>query len=136
MKNHMKDTKVEKKTTMTEKKKVKAQKQGVVSKKLQEYSKKYRNESLAKRMALCFKTIAVIASFSGIISLILIGKISWDASSAIQDYGLTLDNLGNAMVAVADSRRCVRDVVHSSEDGLSRRRIRHTKKLIKTLIII
>ena len=116
MKNHMKDTKVGKKTAKTEKKKVKAQKQGVVSKKLQEYSKKYRNESLAKRMALCFKTIAVIASFSGIISLILIGKISWDASHAIQDYGLTLDNLGNAMVAVTDSRRCVRDVVHSSED--------------------
>lgn len=81
------------------------------------FYKKLSKMRIEKRLRRAFLCIALIASLSGVVSIILMAKISYDANSAITNYGFAMGDLGKALVSMADSRRCVRDIVHASEDG-------------------
>lgn len=98
----------------------KADKKGKKRKKrspLTAFYKKLSKMRIEKRLRRAFLCIALIASLSGVVSIVLMAKISYDANSAITNYGFAMADLGKALVSMADSRRCVRDIVHASEDG-------------------
>ena len=96
-----------------QKKKKSGNRKGVLS----AFYRKLSKMRIEKRLRRAFLLIAMIASLSGVVSIILMAKISLDANSAITNYGFAMGDLGKALVSVADSRRCVRDIIHSSEDG-------------------
>jgi methyl-accepting chemotaxis protein len=89
---------------------------GKTPKLLAKYYKKLSGMRIEKRLRSAFLCIALIASLSGIVSIVLMAKISLDANSTIENYGFATGDLGRALVSIADSRRCVRDIVHSSSD--------------------
>ena len=96
-----------------QKKKKSGNRKGVLS----AFYRKLSKMRIEKRLRRAFLLIAMIASLSGVVSIILMAKISLDANSAITNYGFAMGDLGKALVSVADSRRCVRDIINSSEDG-------------------
>lgn len=106
----------EAKTRKATSKKAGGQKKGGKSGILSKFFSKLSKMRIEKRLRSAFLCIALIASLSGIVSIILMTKISLDANNTITNYGFATGDLGRALVSVADSRRCVRDVVHSSED--------------------
>ncbi|MDD7403991.1 MAG: methyl-accepting chemotaxis protein [bacterium] len=71
---------------------------------------------IEKRLRKAFLCVAIIASVSGVVSIIGLVKISVDANNTIENYGFATGDLGSALVCITDTRRCVRDVVHTSED--------------------
>ena len=72
---------------------------------------------IEKRLRTAFMLVAIIASISGVVAIGLMVKISLDSNTTLNNYGFASADLGKALTALTDTRRCVRDVVHCNEDS-------------------
>lgn len=72
---------------------------------------------IEKRLRTAFIIVTVIASLSGLLSIGLMVKISYDSNSTLNNYGFASVDLGRALTALTDTRRCLRDIVHGAEDA-------------------
>ncbi|MEG1876145.1 MAG: HAMP domain-containing methyl-accepting chemotaxis protein [Lachnospiraceae bacterium] len=70
-----------------------------------------KDMKIGKRLIIGFIIVAVIASISGVVSIFTSANSDKGYSDAITNYGFAQGDIGKAMLALADSRRCVRDIV-------------------------
>lgn len=71
----------------------------------------FKNLQIGKKMILSFILVAVLASISGITSTIMLQTSNSRHEYALTNYGFSLGSIGTAMLSVADSQRCVRDII-------------------------
>lgn len=98
-------------------KKVKEPKQKKQKKQKKGFLEKLNDLRIEKRLRKAFLYIALLASASGVISIIMMAKITWDASSTMDNYGFATGDMGRALVSVTDTRRCVRDIIHAADEA-------------------
>lgn len=70
-----------------------------------------KNLKIGKRMLITFLVIAMIASVSGLVSVVTIRYIDDNYDDALTNYGFAQGDIGKAMIMLTDSRRCVRDII-------------------------
>lgn len=75
-----------------------------------------KNMKIGKRLIMSFVVVTIIASIAGIVSIFTTKTIDTYYSNALIDYGFAQGNIGKTMIALADSRRCVRDIVSYTEE--------------------
>lgn len=74
-----------------------------------------KNMKIGRRLLLSFIIIALLASIAGIASVSTIRNLNDRYHAALTDYGFIQGDIGKAMLMLTDSRRCVRDIVNSTE---------------------
>lgn len=112
-----KAAKKEKKTAEKPNKNKKVKKSGKKKKGIGGFFSKLNGMRIEKRLRRAFMMVALIASLSGVVAIGLMVKISIDSNSTLNNYGFASGDLGRALTCLTDTRRCVRDIVHCSEDA-------------------
>lgn len=74
----------------------------------------FKNMKIGKKLIICFVIIGLITSISGIASIFTMVRTDTRYSDALVNYGFAQGDIGKAMLVLADGRRCVRDVVSST----------------------
>ncbi|MEG0763490.1 MAG: methyl-accepting chemotaxis protein, partial [Oscillospiraceae bacterium] len=70
-----------------------------------------KNMKIGKKLIVSFIIIAIVASISGIMAIFTTTSIDKKYSDALVNYGFAQGDVGEAMLALAESRRCARDIV-------------------------
>ncbi|MEG1846998.1 MAG: HAMP domain-containing methyl-accepting chemotaxis protein [Lachnospiraceae bacterium] len=70
-----------------------------------------KDMKIGKRLIIGFIIVAVIASISGIVSIFTGASSDKGYSDAIVNFGFAQGDIGKAMLVMADSHRCTRDIV-------------------------
>lgn len=110
-----KKAKPDKKVKKTKKEKKSGKKKQSGS--LRGFYTKLNGMRIEKRLRTAFFMVAFIASLSSVVAIGLMVKISIDSNSTLNNYGFASGDLGRALTCLTDTRRCVRDVVHCSEEA-------------------
>ncbi len=71
----------------------------------------FKNMKIGKRLIICFIAVALMASISGIVGMIFLTTTNSNYSEVLVDYGFVQGDVGRAVAALGESRRCVRDII-------------------------
>lgn len=63
-----------------------------------------KNLNIGKRLVMAFILVAIIASTSGIVSIFTTQNLDRQYSDALTNFGFPQGDVGNAMLALANSR--------------------------------
>ncbi len=74
-----------------------------------------KNMKIGKKLICTFIAVAIIASISGIVSIFTSSSMDTHYSDALVNYGFAQGDIGKTMLAISESRRCVRDIVSYTE---------------------
>lgn len=77
----------------------------------------FKNMKIGKRLFICFLMVTILASVSGIMGLLVIRDTSSKYEVALKDCGFVQGDVGRAMLAMAESRRCVRDIISFTDQA-------------------
>lgn len=77
----------------------------------------FNNLKIGKKLIISFIVIAILASVSGIVSIFAMSDMNETSTRVLEDYGFSQGDIGKALTVVADSNRCVRDIIGFTDEA-------------------
>ncbi len=71
----------------------------------------FKNLKIGKKLIISFIIVSIIASISGVVSLVLLKRVDTDYSDALAVDAIPLSDMGLALETIVDGRRAVRDLI-------------------------
>lgn len=77
----------------------------------------FKNMKLGKKLIIAFIAVAVIASISGIVSMVMLKSTTTEYDFALRQYGFAQGDIGKAMLMVTKNNKCVRDIIGMTDSA-------------------
>lgn len=80
--------------------------------------KSFKNLMIGRKLIVSFILIALLASLSGILSVVVLSTTNSEYSDALTNYGFSQGDIGKALVVVSETNRNVRDIIGFTDQKL------------------